>query len=207
MFTWKGGKIMDVENEVKADQLTDAFLDFTKQLVASPNEARQQGVPENLNRMLSRSGRPKDFAGLDAVQYEWYPRFGRHEWEDFFFKALAEYWDVIAAAVLIPAARDIGKDEIKKAYGWIRGKVVGLIDQIRGQYENKNVTERDEIPRFDEMRAYIKKGLDVLERTGMNNFTSTEFASMAGLDENLAIPLLILCQFREENGHWRRSPV
>ncbi len=188
------------DREAHAQQISDLFLDFTDRFLVS-----HIAVPEPLKQLLTRPGRPSGFAGIDAFQYEWYRRFGRHEWEVDFFRALAEYWEVIAATVLVPVARDLAQDEIKKGYRWVREKVVDLIDRIQGKYQQQGVTARGDIQRFDEMKEYINRGLELLERTGFNDFTTTEFARLANVDEQLVGPLLILCQFHEEGGRWRRK--
>ena len=190
------------EAEERVEHLTDLFLDFTDRLLVEQFDFRIEQLPDFVTA-LTRPNRPPEF---QQIQEMLYPSFGRHEWEAAipYFQIFAEYWDVIAVGVLAPTARDIAQEELKAAYRWVRGRVTSLIERIRGRYIQAGMTDCDEAPRFDDLRDYVEKGLGLLERTGMNNFTVAEFAGAAGLGEDLARPLLIMCQFHEENGRWTR---
>jgi hypothetical protein len=134
-------------------------------------------------------------------------RFIRHEWEEAtqLFQRLAKYWDLVAASVLVPLAKEIAQDELKSAYGWIKRKLIATFSRIRDNYISKREIDRGEIQRFDELINLAESALGVLERTGINEFTTSEFARLADLEESRVKGLLIFCQFREENSVWHRE--
>ncbi len=198
--------MMDQETERQAAELTDLMFDFVDLLLEDPDAELERvvGLPE----VLSKDGRARYFEDIDIPSrptWIWYPTFGKHEWEDKLFLLLAEYTDIIIASVVSPVAVSIVQDELKASYRWARTKVLGAIQGIATRYTNKNVTVRGEIQRFDDLKKYIDKGMETLERTGINDFTTKEFVGLTGIAEELVPSLLILCQLRERDGHWTRS--
>ena len=193
--------------ELRAEALTNLFLTYVDRKLENPdfNFEQVSGLPE----ALSTYGGTRSFEDVpdhtNWPMYFWYPKYGLHEWEPELFHILIDYMDVIIASVLSPLAVSIAQDKAKKAYKWARGKLFGTIREVSIRYSKKNVTNQGEIQRFDSIRSYIDKGMEVLERTGMNDFTTDEFAQIAGITEDLVPPLLILCQFRQSDSRWRRS--
>ena len=110
------------ETELEIDELTKKFMELTDNLLSTHNYS----LESPMQNLLYRADRPSEFSKIaEKIDDQWpsndqWPsgKFNRHEWEMAvdLFQRLFEYWDIVAASVLIPLAKDIALDEMKNAY-------------------------------------------------------------------------------------------
>ena len=133
-----------------------------------------------------------------------YDRFGLHEWEYELFEHLVQIGQVLAVAVLLPLAKNIAHDELARGYQRLRGRVIRLLRRLARNYRLEGRTDRGDLPRLDAMRGYFELCFEVLQRTGIDDFTTPEFARLAGVQEELAEAFLTFCSFSSADGRWSR---
>ena len=112
------------ERELEVEELTESFLDFTDHLVADTHSIH---IQPDWEKAWDRPNRPSEFSltvkemDSEFALHKTYSGFDRHEWEEMihFFEKLVSHWDVVAASVLASVAKDIARDELKRAYGLV----------------------------------------------------------------------------------------